>query len=177
MANTKSPSVSIHGRRLGLAPGFLFVDGDQVGPPLNVAADAVVGNAATTSEVTLKSYSLEAGALKAANQGIYVTAFGRFSGSGAGFKRATLYVGGINVTTASVTNSGSTWMLQSQYIKTAASAQRALNGGQIGSTSLALASTTDTAVDTAAITIALKATSGSGSSSDILCDGLVVGYL
>lgn len=175
MPSTKPPLVSVHGKRLGLAPGFMYVDGNPAGPPLNVAATTVVGNAATTTETTLKSYSLPEYSLKSANHGIYVTAFGRFAGN-AQNKRATLYVGGVNITTASTTNSGGTWALQAQYIKTAASAQRFLAGGQIGSTALALSSSTDTAVDTSTITIALKATSGSGSQSDILCDALIVGF-
>lgn len=176
MASTKGPFVSLHGKRLGLAPGHLLVDDDPTGPPLNVSADAVAGNSATTAEVTLKTYSLPARSLKNANHGVYVQAFGRFAGN-AQNKRATLTVGGITVTTASTTNSGGTWMLQTQYIKTAASAQRALSGGQIASTALALASATDTTTDTSDITISLKATSGSGSQSDILCDALVVGFL
>lgn len=175
MPSTKVTPVSIHGRRLGLAPGYVLVDGNPAGPPLNVGASTVSGNSATTSEVTLKSYSLPENTLKSANHGIYVTAFGRFAGN-AQNKRATLYVGGVNVTTASVTNSGSTWMLQAQYVKTAASAQRALTGGQIGLTSLALSSSTDTATDTSTIAISLKATAGSGSQSDILCDALIVGF-
>lgn len=175
MASPKGPFVSMHGKRWGLAPGYALLDGNPTGPPLNVSADAVVGNSATTAEVTLKSYSLPERALKSANHGIYVTAFGRFAGN-AQNKRATLYVGGVNITTASVTFSGSTWMLSAQYIKTAANAQRALVGGQIGSTALALASSTDTSTDTSTISIALKATAGSGSQSDILCDALVVGF-
>lgn len=176
MASTKPSVVSIHGRRFGLAPGYLIVDDAQSGPPLNVSADSSVGNSATTSEVTLKSYSLPGKSLYAANHTIYVTAFGRFAGN-AQNKRATLYVGGVNITTASVTDSGASWTLTAQYTKTGTAAQRALLNGQHGSTALALSSTTDTADDTAAITIALKATSGSGSASDIICDGLVVGYL
>jgi hypothetical protein len=175
MASTKANFVSIHGKRLGLKPNYALLDGAPMGPPLNVSADAVAGNSATTAEVTLKSYSLPAFSLKNANHGVYVTAFGRFAGN-AQNKRATLNIGGISITTASTTNSGGTWMLQGQYIKTAASAQRAITGGQIGSTALALASATDTTTDTSDITISLKATSGSGSQSDILCDALIVGF-
>ena len=175
MASTKPPLVSIHGKRFGLAPGYVRIDGAPTGPPLNVAASAVVGNAATTTETTLKSYSLPEYTLKAVNDGIYVQAFGRFAGN-AQNKRATLYVGGVNITTASTTNSGGTWMLQAQFIKTASNAQRAVTNGQIASTALALASSTDTSTDTSTITIALKATSGSGSQSDILCDALIVGF-
>lgn len=175
MASTKPPIVSVHGRRLGLAPNYLRLDGAPTGPPLNVSVSAVAGNSATTSEVTLKSYSLPEYTLKNVNDGIYVQAFGRFAGN-AQNKRATLTIGGVSITTASTTNSGGTWMLTGQYIKTAASAQRAVTGGQIASTALALASSTDTSTDTATISIALKATSGSGSQSDILCDALIVGF-
>lgn len=174
MTSTKGFFTSLHGKRLGIAPGYLVVDGNPAGPPLNVSA-SVAGNTATTAEATLKSYSLPAGSLKATNQGIYVTAFGRFAGN-AQNKRATLYVGGVNITTASVTNSGATWVLTAQYIKTGASTQRAFASGQISSTALALASSTDTTTDTSDITISLKATSGSGSQSDILCDALFVGF-
>lgn len=173
-ASTKGPFVSVHGKRFGVAPGYGILDGNPMGPPLNVAASAV-GNAATTAETTLKTYALPAGTLKSVNHGIYVTAFGRFAGN-AQNKRATLYIGGVNITTASVTSSGSTWTLTGQYIKTAASTQRALTGGQIGATALALASAADTTTDTSDITISLKATSGSGSQSDILCDALIVGF-
>lgn len=176
MASTKSLFVSLHGKRLGLAPGFLKIDGAPKGPPLNVSVSTVAGNTATTAEATLKSYSLPGGSFLAADQGIYVKAFGRFGGN-AQNKRATLYIGGVNITTASVTDSGATWMLEGRYYKTGSSTQRALTNGMHGSTQLSLASATDTADDTAAITIALKATSGSGSQSDILCDALEVGYL
>jgi hypothetical protein len=175
MPSTKPPLVSLHGKRFGLAPGYTMVDGGPAGPPLNVSASAVAGNSATTAEVTLKSYSLPAYTLKNADHGIYVTAFGRFAGN-AQNKRATLTIGGVSITTASTTNSGGTWMLTGQYIKTGSSTQRALAGGQIASTALALASSTDTSTDTSDITIALKATSGSGSQSDILCDALIVGF-
>jgi hypothetical protein len=176
MPSTKPPLVSIHGKRLGLAPNFAYLDGAPMGPPLNVSASAVATTTATTVEQTLKSYSLPERSLKDANHGIYVQAFGRFAGS-ANNKRATLYVGGVNITTASVTSSGSAWTLTAQYIKTAANAQRAFMGGQIASTALAITSGTDTATDTSTIAIALKATSGSGTTSDIFCDGLIVGYI
>lgn len=175
MASTKSSFVSLHGKRLGLAPGYLKVDGGLAGPALNVSASTVAGNSATTSEVTLKSYSLP-GSTLATDQGVYVKAYGRFAGN-AQNKRATLYIGGVNITTASVTTSGGAWYLEGRYYKTGSSTQRAITGGMIGSTALALASATDTATDTSAITIALKATSGSGSASDILCDALEVGFL
>jgi hypothetical protein len=174
MASTKSKFVSLHGKRVGVAPGYLVVDGAQVGPPLNVSA-SVVSNSATTSEVTLKSYTLPAGSLFATNQGIYVAAFGRFAGN-AQNKRATLYIGGVNITTASLTVSGSSWTLGGAYIKTGASTQRAFLNGQYGTTALAITSTTDTATDTSDITIALKATSGSGSAGDVICDALQVGF-
>lgn len=175
MTSTKSSFVSLHGKRVGLAPGHLRLDGNPVGPPLNVAA-AAVGNTATTTAVTLKSYSLLGGSLAATSQGVYVKASGRFAGN-AQNKRATLTIGGVSITTSSVTSSGEAWMLEGRYYKTGSSTQLALTSGMIGSTRLALASTTDTATDTSDITISLAATSGSGSASDILCDVLEVGYL
>ena len=174
-ASPKSPFVSVHGKRLGIAPGYLSVDGNQAGPPINVAASAS-GNAATTVEATLKSYSLMANTLNATNQGIYVRAFGTMAGN-AQNKRVTLYVGGVNITTASITTSGNAWVLEARYYKTGSSTQRAVTSGQYAATLLALADTTDTATDTSDITIALKATSGSGSQSDIICNGLQVGFI
>ena len=176
MTSPKSRHVSLHGKRVGIAPGYLTIDGNQAGPPLNVDADDVVTTTATTTEQTLKTYSLPGNTLDAANQGIYVKAFGRF-GTGANNKRATLYVGGVNVTTASVTSSGSTWTLDARYMKTGSSTQRALTGGMVHTTQLALTSTTDTATDTSDITISLKATSGSGTTSDVFCDALEVGFV
>lgn len=175
MASTNSPFVSIHGKRLGLSPGYLLVDDDPTGPPLNVAASAS-GNSATTVETTLKSYSLPARALGATNHGVYVKAYGSFAGN-AQNKRATLTIGGVSITTASLTTSGSAWMLEGRYYKTGANTQRAITRGQYGTTLLALANTTDTTTDTADIAIALKATSGSGSASDIICDVLEVGFV
>jgi len=175
---------SIHGKRLTLERagtlairdrGYLRVDDDPTGPPINVAATAV-GNSATATEETLKTYSLPARTLAGTNQGIYVRAYGAFAAN-AQNKRATLYVGGVSITTGSLTVSGSAWMLEAKYIKTGASTQRSITGGQYGATLLALATTTDTSTDTSAITIALKATSGSGSASDILCNALEVGFL
>lgn len=175
MASTKSNAVSIHGKRLGLAPGYLKIDGNPAGPPLNVSASAA-GNSATTAEVTLKSYSLPAFSLDAVHQGVYVKAFGRFAGN-AQDKRVTLYVGGVNITTGTITSSGAAWTMEGRYYKTASNTQRVITKGQYGSTLVALANTTDTSTDTAAITIAAKATSGSGSQSDILCDALEVGFV
>lgn len=175
MAGTKSSFVSLHGKRVGIAPGYLVVDGNQVGPALNVAA-SVVSNSATTSEVSLKSYTLPGGTLKATNQGIYVKAFGRLAGN-AQNKRATLYIGGVSITTASITASGSSWNLEGRYYKTGSSTQRAITNGSYGTTALGVTSTTDTATDTSDITIALKATSGSGSAGDVICDALEVGFL
>lgn len=174
MPSTKGPFVSVHGKRLGLAPGFQYVDGAPAGPPLNVSA-SVVGNTATITEQTLKSYALPEYGLKSANHGIVVQAFGRLAGN-ANTKRVTLYVGGVNITTASVTSSGSAWMLSGQFIKTAANAQRAFMNGQIGATALAITSGTDTSTDTSTITISLKATCGSATVSEVFCDALVVGF-
>ena len=71
MASPKGPFVSVQGKRLGLAPGFQYVDGAPTGPPLNVAA-SVVGNTATVTEQTLKSYALPEYALKSVNHGVLV---------------------------------------------------------------------------------------------------------
>lgn len=175
MSSTKAPFVSIQGKRLGLAPGHLRVDGGPVGPALNVAASAS-GNTATTAAVTLKSYSLPGGSLKNTNEGIYVRAFGTFAGN-AQDKRATLTIGGVSITTASLTDSGAVWLLEGRYFKTGSNTQRSFTTGIVGTTRLALATTTDTSTDTSDITISLAGTSGSGSQSDVICHGLEVGFL
>ena len=176
MTSPKVKPVSIHGNRLGLAPGYIVVDGAQAGPPINVSA-TVASNTATVTEETLKTYSLPGRTLDASNQGIYVRAFGRTGSGTTRFKRATLVIGGVSMTTASISDSGGTWVLEGRYFKTGSSTQRALTGGQVASTMLALTSTTDTATDTSDITISLKSTSGSGTTSDIFCDALEVGFV
>ena len=62
---------------------------------------------------------------------------------------------------------GGAWEIDATLFKTGAKAQLAKVEGWLGSTRVAHTISTDTSDDTAAITIAVKALSGSASASDI----------
>lgn len=138
---------------------------------VNVTAQA---STATTSTQTMMSYSLPANSLNSNGRGVLVRAWG-ITGGSTGNKVIALNIGG-KALQSSTTQSGSTWQFTALYFRTGASAQDALMNGQFHTTALAPTNGTDTSTDTGAITIAVTASQGSASATDVTQQGLIVEY-
>jgi hypothetical protein len=141
---------------------------------INVAV-TTVGSSATNTTQTLASYTLPATTLQGVGDGIVVQAFGRFAGNAAP-KTLQLNVGGMNINSGSVTQSGSSWMLTAEVFKSAASAQQGFLTAQLGTVFTAPKSTSDTSTDTGTIAITVQCLDASAAQSNVLIDGLVVEY-
>lgn len=139
---------------------------------LNVTA---VANTATNTLVTLMSYSLPANALDKNGRSLFIKAWGRFAGNAAP-KSVQLKFGGASFASGTSTQSGGVWQLEGRVIRSAASVQSILFAGSLGTTGIAPSVTSDTSVDTAAITISAAAKDDSATQSDVIQDGLLVQY-
>ena len=136
---------------------------------------AQIGSSATNTTQTLMSYVLPASTLKTVGQGLMITAWGTFAGNAAG-KTLQLTVGGQNINTGSVTQSGSTWILQGEVFKTAANAQTDLFTAQLGTVFVAPKAVTDTSTDTGTISIAVTILDASAGQSNVLENGLTIEF-
>lgn len=130
---------------------------------------------ATTALQTLQSFVLPANTLKTVNNGILVTAWGTFAANAAP-KNIKLVVGGQSIASGTSTQNGGSWMLTAEVFKSAANTQVELFGGQLGSTTLAVSSTSDTSVDTNTINIAMTCLDASAGASNIVLNGLSVEF-
>lgn len=147
------------------------------GPEILLSTDvAQIGSSATNTTQTLKTYSLAANVLASVGNGLTIQAWGTFAGNAAP-KTMQLNFGGVNINSGAVTSSGSTWSLTAMVSKTAANAQTVLFTGYTGSTGIAPKATTDTSVDTGAITISVQGLDASAAQSNILANALIVRFL
>jgi hypothetical protein len=135
----------------------------------------VIGSSATNTTQTLLSYVLPAKTLNAVGNGIMVTAFGQKAANAAGCTLA-LTVGGMTVNTGNVTSSGSSWMMEAMFFKSASNAQVGNLNALTGLTPVKTVSGTDTSVDTGTINIAVTMLDASAGQSNILLDGLIVEF-
>jgi len=134
-----------------------------------------IANSATANSAVMMSYSLPANSFNATGQQVYIEAWGTFAAN-AQNKQLWITVGGMTFASGSSTGNGSTWVMRGRVYRSGASAQVAQFEGQIGASAVAMASSTDTSVETSAITISLKALSGSASGTDITQNGLKIQY-
>lgn len=150
--------------------------GAAFGPSGNILVNTASGSSTGTNTLqTLASYSFPANALDAVGRSLSVTAWGSFAGNAAP-KSVNLKIGGMTMTTGTQTQSGGSWMLEGMAYKTGANAQTAFFEGIAGATQLSCVATTDTSVDTSAITISVTATDASAASGNITVSGLVAQY-
>ena len=135
-----------------------------------------LGSSATNTTQTLMSYSLPANTLDTNTAGVKVKAFGRFAGNAAP-KTMQLNFGGASINAGSVTQSGSTWFMEFEAYRVASNSQRIIFRQNIGGVVVVPKSTTDTSVDTGAITISVQCLDASATQSNVLQDGLVVEFI
>jgi hypothetical protein len=151
--------------------------GAGFGPSGNIAIDTTpVSTSGTNVAQTLMTYALPANALDTIGRSIYVEAWGTFAGNAAP-KSVNLKVGGMTMTTGTVTQSGGSWTVNGTIFKTGPNAQAGLFMGDAANVRLTCMATTDTSVDTSAITISVVATDASANpSGNITAAGLVAQY-
>lgn len=147
----------------------------KVGGVIEANVTQVLSDDTNTTQ-TLVTYSLPANTLNANGRGLRVHAFGKFAGNAAP-KTLQLNVGGANINTGSVTQSGSSWILEALVARIAANSQRVFFKQNVGGAVLAPKSQTDTSVDTGAITISVAGLDASAATGNIMVDGLVIEYL
>lgn len=147
----------------------------KVGGVIHADVTQVLSDDTNTTQ-TLMTYSLPANTLNANGRALRVHAFGSFAGNAAP-KTLQLNVGGANQNTGSVTQSGSSWVIEALVVRIAANSQRVFFKQNVGGVVLAPKSQTDTSVDTGAITISLAGLDASAATGNILVDGLVIEFL
>jgi hypothetical protein len=135
----------------------------------------VIGSSATNTTQTLASYVLPASTLAIAGNGIMVTAWGQKAANAAPCTLA-LNIGGMTINSGAISASGSSWMSEGIYFKSAASAQVGNLNQVFGNTVSKTVSGTDTSVDTGTINISVTMLDASAGQSNILLDGLIVEF-
>lgn len=130
-------------------------------------------SAATNTTQTLMSYSLPANTLNRVGAGLFVRAWGAVAGNAAP-RNIILNVGGKTLATGSQTQSGVSWRLDAQVVKTGNNAQSLLLSGMIGTTTISPSVVTDTSVDTGAITISVTAVDASAAATNVTQNAMVV---
>jgi hypothetical protein len=139
---------------------------------LHVNGTSAAGAAGTTSEQTLMTYTLPAGALKRNGQNLRIRAWG-LTGANGNNKIFKLYFGATSVSSGTITGSGKVVALQLDVIRLADASQTILATGQQDATALANANTAGTDDHTGAIVIKLTGT-GATSGDDCVAKGLIV---
>jgi hypothetical protein len=178
---------SILGRRIGfdattpnanlVIEGGLIMNNNTV--PTTIGGGTLSTNvtakssAATNTTQTLDTYTIPANTLKSNGNGIVVTAFGHYAGNAAP-KTLQLTIGGKNINTGSITQSGTTWILKGNYTRLASDSQVALFTAQVGTVFITPTSTTDTSVDTGTIGISVTMTDASAATGNVVQDGMLV---
>jgi hypothetical protein len=147
--------------------------GGSIGLNTQVAA---FSSANTNTSQTMFTFSVPAGTLSVAGNGLYVETWGTTAANAAP-KSITLNIGGQKVNTGTFTTSASAWSLDAYVFKTGASAQTMLFEGWAGSSRVTSAVGTDTSVDTSAISITVVATDASAASANVLGNGIIVQFL
>lgn len=133
-----------------------------------------VATAAGTSAQDLYNFSLPAGALKRAGQGLRITAYGHTAANG-NTKTVALTFGGVALTaTASAAANNKDWFLSALVIRGAAGFQEALGQGNFNQTALNPVVTDMTLDETAAQAIKLTATDGTSSAGDVTVSGFYI---
>jgi hypothetical protein len=128
---------------------------------------------ATNVQQTLMTYSLPANTLAIVGQALLITAWGITAGNAAP-KNIGIAVGGLTFLCGTETQSGAAWAFQAEYFKIASLSETGFFTGDVGSTRQTCTVLSDTAVDTAAITVSVVATDVSAGSGNITCNGMAV---
>jgi hypothetical protein len=178
---------SILGRRIGfdatqpnanlVIEGGLIINNNTV--PTTISGGSLsnnvttIGSSATNTTQTLMTYTIPASTLKAAGNGVMVTAFGKKAGNAAGVT-LQLKVGGATINSGNETQSGVSWTMTARYVKTTSDNQTALLQSTIGTLLVPPVSTTDTSTDTGTILVAVTMLDASAAQSNLLEYGLLV---
>ena len=144
------------------------------------------GTPATTTETTLKTWDLPAGALATDDQGIRIHAFGSFAAN-ANAKTVRIKFGATTVLTytgAGPGTGGGGWRAQVDLFRTGGTAQKAIpwlvsgigNWGDPAFTTTT-GHTTPAETLSGAVTIEVTGENGTGTADDIVCEGFSVEFL
>ena len=144
------------------------------------------GTPATTTETTLKTWDLPAGALATDDQGIRIHAFGSFAAN-ANAKTVRIKFGATTVLTypgAGPGTGGGGWRAQVDLFRTGGTAQKAIpwlvsgigNWGDPDFTTTT-GHTTPAETLSGAVTIEVTGENGTGTADDIVCEGFSVEFL
>jgi len=150
-------------------------DGFKLLGQLNVAV-TTIGSSATNTTQTLLTYALAANILAANGNGVRAAAFGRFAGNAAP-KTLQLNFGGVSINCGSVTQNGSSWIMEVLIWRLASASQKVLFKQNVGGAVTLPKSTSDTSVDTDTINITVQCLDASAAQSNVLLDGLVIEYM
>lgn len=130
-----------------------------------------IGNGADATEDTLFSYSLPAGALAIAGEGLSLFAFGSLANN-AHNKTVKLYFGATVFSLGTVSTAAASWWAKATVYKVSSSHQLVVFDGMIGATAIATSVVASTETDTAAIVIKVTGQSGSSAANDVVANGL-----
>ena len=144
------------------------------------------GTPATTTETTLKTWDLPAGALATDDQGIRMHAFGSFAAN-ANDKTVRIKFGATTVLTyagSSTGTGGGGWRAQVDLFRTGGTAQKAIPWLVSGISNWVDSAFTTTTGHTTpaetlsgAVTIEVTGENGTGTADDIVCEGFSVEFL
>jgi hypothetical protein len=159
----------------------LFLNGLGATPSgsvmVRLSTQATVGGVAnvSTSETDLYTYTMPANALNANNQSVRVTCWGNFAANG-NTKAVNVYLGSsVIASMAGLTDSGTSWTVQTLAIRTGAATQNRMAVNTHGGT-VTTQTGTGNQDTTAAIIIKVTGTSATGS-GDVTAFGMVVEWL
>jgi len=145
-------------------------------PSGNISANTTtIGSSATNTTQTLLSYSLPANSLNTNNNGIQITAWGRCAGNAAP-KTIALNVGAMFESTGAANGNATAWKVTGMVYRTSANNQKGFFEATHSNALVAPKSSTDTSVDTSAITISVTCLDASAAQSNILIDGMTIEY-
>lgn len=148
------------------------IPGDRILIGSSVQAGSV-GNGADTSEDQLFTFSLPAGALAVAPNGLSIRAFGTLANNGDS-KTVRLYFGSQSYSLGTVTTANVGWKVDMTVFKTGANTQTILCQGMIGATPIALTVIAGTQTDTSPIVVKVTGQAGAANANDIVANLLAV---
>lgn len=138
------------------------------------AQTGAVATGAGTSEQTLQTYTLPAGALSTAGQSLRVTCWG-VTAANTNNKTVKLYFGARHVDTVTMATASETWSVNYVVMRRTATTQAFNGNGAISTGPVPLAPSTTDGAETLASSIVIKCTGtdGTDSAGDITANAMV----
>lgn len=172
--NWNDTVVAINAMTLEMYGGSVVASVFTPSGTINTSA-APIGSSATNTTQTLASYSLPANTLDAVGRQLEIMSWGRTANNAAP-KNLRMAFGGAGFQSGTQTGAAYSWSITGLVLKNAASQQNIRFSGTASGGAITLSSSTDTSVDTGAITISLTCADASAAQSNIFLDGFTVRY-